>query len=233
MHVPNNDKRTFLIEKSYIPAVLDESEKPSDALHNSERFETVPPCPKSRNINVHSSSCLLSQQQHTSSSNICEPIDTTNRKIAIRGPLTRQEIRDEIGAMARSILSYSNKNDREVLLVCDGYCKLDVLFEKIIRDILVATHTPNLAVCRYTDFHDESVTGLLITISSYHVKPLVSLEESAEPISNLFDGIEKNSKNPFDGLSQDNSALIHLYTIQFGPETFIYHLLNSLTVKFF
>ncbi|CAF1062857.1 unnamed protein product [Adineta steineri] len=185
-------------------------------------------------------SSLSTSQQHQSTTqyyialtNMPLEMDFTNEQIAIRGPLTRQEIRDEVGAMARSILSYSNKNDREVLLVGDGYCKLDVLFEKIIRDIPVATHTPNLAVCRYTDFHDESVTGLLITISSYHVKPLVSLEESAEPISNLFDGIEKNSKNPFDGLSQDNSASIHLYTIQFGPETFSYHLLNSLTVKFF
>jgi hypothetical protein len=53
VHAPNNDKRAFAIENSYMPVVLEDSEKPSKASHNSERLETAPACPKSKDLNVY------------------------------------------------------------------------------------------------------------------------------------------------------------------------------------
>ncbi len=95
-------------------------------------------------------------------------------------------------------------------------------------------HGPNLAESRYTDFRDEPVTRLLAPIAGYQNMPLVTLEESIEPVAHLFDGIEgniwvakENCKAPADGLSQDESASIHLYTMQFGSELSLYHALNK------
>ncbi|CAF1154758.1 unnamed protein product [Adineta steineri] len=99
---------------------------------------------------------------------------------------------------------------------------------------MAAAHTTNLAVSRYTDFRDEPVTHLLTPIGGYEDMPLVSLEQAVGPISHLFDGIDvylwtakRNSANPADGLSQDESASIHLYTMEFNPEPSFYHLLNQ------
>jgi hypothetical protein len=96
------------------------------------------------------------------------------------------------------------------------------------------THGPNLADSRYTDFRDEPVTRLLAPITGYQDMPLLTLEESVEPVSHLFDGIEgnvwvskENCKNSVDGLNQDESAAIHLYTMQFGSELSLYHALNK------
>ena len=92
----------------------------------------------------------------------------------------------------------------------------------------------NLAVSRYTDLRDKPVTRLLAPIIGYQNMPPVSLEDSIEPISHLFDEIEgnvwvakENCKNPTDDLSQDESASIHLYTMQFGSEFSLYHVLNK------
>jgi hypothetical protein len=92
----------------------------------------------------------------------------------------------------------------------------------------------NLAVSRYTDLRDEPVTRLLAPITGYQDMPLVTLEESIEPVSHLFDEIEgnvwvakENCKNPADGLSQNESASIHLYTMQFGSDLSFYHALNN------
>jgi hypothetical protein len=92
----------------------------------------------------------------------------------------------------------------------------------------------NLAVSRYTDLRDEPVTRLLAPVTGYQDMPLVTLEESIEPVSHLFDEIEgnvwvakENCKNPADGLSQDESASIHLYTMQFGSDLSLYHALNK------
>jgi len=96
------------------------------------------------------------------------------------------------------------------------------------------SHGPNLTVSRYTDLSDEPVTHLLAPITGYQDVPLVSLEESIEPVSHLFDGIEgnvwvakENCKTPADGLSQNESAAIHLYTMQFGSDLSLYHALNK------
>jgi hypothetical protein len=53
-------------------------------------------------------------------------------------------------------------------------------------------------------------------------------------LSHLFEEIEgnvwvakENCKNPADGLSQDESASIQLYTMQFGSDLLLYHALNK------
>jgi hypothetical protein len=91
----------------------------------------------------------------------------------------------------------------------------------------------NPAVSRFTDLLDEPVTRLLAPITDYQDVALVTLEESLKPVIHLFDGIEtnasiakKNSQNPADGLSQDESASIHLYTMQFGSDISFSHVLN-------
>ena len=92
----------------------------------------------------------------------------------------------------------------------------------------------SLAVSRYTDLEGEPVTRLLAPISGYQDEPLVPLEEAIKPIAHFFDGIEGNAwvakhncPSPADGLSQDMSAAIHLYTMQFGSEPSLYRELNK------
>jgi hypothetical protein len=66
------------------------------------------------------------------------------------------------------------------------------------------------------------------------VVPLVSLEEAVASISKFFDGIEyyvyiakENCKHPADGLNQDESAAIHLYTMQFDANPSLYKICNA------
>ncbi|CAF1589101.1 unnamed protein product [Adineta steineri] len=99
---------------------------------------------------------------------------------------------------------------------------------------MATPHKPNLAISRYTDFRDEPVSRLLAPIGGYQDKPIVSLEESVELVSDLFDDIQgnvwvakENCKNPADGLNQNESAAIHLYTMQFDPDPSLYHVLNE------
>jgi len=87
---------------------------------------------------------------------------------------------------------------------------------------------------RYTDVSDEPVSFLLSAINHYATTPLVSLEEAVVLISHFFHGIEdnvfvakQNCKGPTDGLTQDESASIHLYTMQFDTEPCLYHLFNA------
>jgi len=87
---------------------------------------------------------------------------------------------------------------------------------------------------RYTDLIGEPVARLLSPIKGYEAVPLVSLEQAVAPIAHLFDCIEENvwiakenSKIPPDGLTHDESAAIHLYTMQFDTDPSFYQLLNS------
>lgn len=96
------------------------------------------------------------------------------------------------------------------------------------------TQVQNLAYSRYTDVCDEPVESRLAPISGYQDMPLVTLEESIEPISHLFDKIKdivqtakENCKAPADGLSQDESASIYLYTMQFDSGHSLYQVLNE------
>ena len=92
----------------------------------------------------------------------------------------------------------------------------------------------NLADSRYTDIKDEPVTRLLAPISGYEKVDLVSLEEAIVPIAHLFENIDgnawvakKNCSKPEDGLTQDMSAAIYLYTMQFSTEPSLFQELNK------
>jgi hypothetical protein len=87
---------------------------------------------------------------------------------------------------------------------------------------------------RFTDISDEPVTRLLSPIKGYEAVPLVSLEQAMFSVSKFFDGIQdyvytakENCKHPADGLNQDESASIHLYTMQFDVEPSLYKILNA------
>ncbi len=87
---------------------------------------------------------------------------------------------------------------------------------------------------RFTDIFDEPVDHLLSPIGGYEDKPLLPLIETVKPISGLFYEIEAhvfvashNCQNPADGLTQDESASIHLYTMQFHGGSSLYVLLNQ------
>ncbi|CAF1472819.1 unnamed protein product [Rotaria sp. Silwood1] len=86
---------------------------------------------------------------------------------------------------------------------------------------------------RYTDVFDEPIHNLLAPIKGYQDKPLVSLMEAIESLAGFFNGIEDNvlvalhnSQNPADGLNQQESAAIHLYTMEFDGGPSLYLLLN-------
>ncbi|CAF2105399.1 unnamed protein product [Rotaria magnacalcarata] len=92
----------------------------------------------------------------------------------------------------------------------------------------------NLVVSRVTDLLDEPVTRLLASITDYEAVTLFTLEESVKPVIHLFDGIEKcvltakeNSQNSEDGLNQDESASIYLYTMQASSPISFSHVLNK------
>ncbi|CAF5055849.1 unnamed protein product, partial [Rotaria socialis] len=85
-----------------------------------------------------------------------------------------------------------------------------------------------------TDLNGEPMDHLLSPIKGYHDKPLVSLSEAIEPISGFFNEIEDNvyvaihnCPNPTEGLTTDESASIHLYTMQFDGGPSLYILLNE------
>ncbi|CAF3350574.1 unnamed protein product [Rotaria sp. Silwood2] len=87
---------------------------------------------------------------------------------------------------------------------------------------------------RFTDLYNEPVDHLLSPIKGYQDKPLVSLPEAIEPVAGFFNGIEDdvfvalhNCQNPADGLDQQESASIHLYTMQFSGGPSLYLLLNK------
>ena len=87
---------------------------------------------------------------------------------------------------------------------------------------------------RFTDLRDEPVDRLLSPIRGYEDKPLVSLAETVKPISGFFNSIQDyvyvalhNCQNPTDGLTQEESAAIHLYTMQFDDGPSLYLLLNK------
>ena len=86
---------------------------------------------------------------------------------------------------------------------------------------------------RYTDVYDEPIDYLLAPIKGYQDKPLVSLMEAIEPVAGYFNEIKDNvmvalhnSKTPANGLNQQESAAIHLYTMEFDGGPSLYLLLN-------
>ncbi|CAF3150105.1 unnamed protein product [Rotaria sp. Silwood2] len=87
---------------------------------------------------------------------------------------------------------------------------------------------------RFTDLYNEPVDHLLSPIKGYQDKPVVSLPKAIEPVAGFFNKIEDNvsvalhnCQNPADGLDQQESASIHLYTMQFRGGPSLYLLLNK------
>lgn len=99
---------------------------------------------------------------------------------------------------------------------------------------MTTSEQPNLITSRYTDLHDEPVDRHLAPITAYREVSQTSLEESLKLVSHLFMDLEsyvwiakENSKNPANGLTQDESASIHLYTVEFDCGPSLYQLLNK------
>ncbi|CAF1203588.1 unnamed protein product [Rotaria sordida] len=87
---------------------------------------------------------------------------------------------------------------------------------------------------RFTDLENEPVDHLLPPIRGYQGQTLISLVEAIQPVSSFFVEIKdnvmialQNSQNPADGLTQDESASIHLYTMQFDRGPSLFELLNQ------
>ncbi|CAF2642264.1 unnamed protein product [Rotaria sp. Silwood2] len=87
---------------------------------------------------------------------------------------------------------------------------------------------------RYSDVRDEPLAKFLSPIKGYEATLPIPLEESISFVSDFFDGIrdyvfvaKHNCKYPADGLKQDESASIYLYTMQFDIEPSLYKILNS------
>lgn len=77
---------------------------------------------------------------------------------------------------------------------------------------------------------------MLKPISGYEREPLMSLEEVCKPLEHLFDHeltqniviAKMNSTEPEHGLTQDESASIHLYTMEWDVrENSLYMILNQ------
>ncbi len=78
-------------------------------------------------------------------------------------------------------------------------------------------------VLRFTDVAQEPLE-FLSPIGGYEDMPLVSLEKAVEKLVHLLPAVQSHAyiakqrcKKPADGLSQDESASIMLYTMQWEP----------------
>ena len=87
---------------------------------------------------------------------------------------------------------------------------------------------------RFLDAGEEPHQALL-PIEGYEKAPLVSLQEAIQPIKSLLYNADsmveiarRNSRKPADGLTPDESAAIHLYTMQWPkPHRSLFTLLNE------
>ena len=87
---------------------------------------------------------------------------------------------------------------------------------------------------RFLDAGEEPDQALL-PIEGYENAPLVSLKEAVQPIKSLLHNTDsmveiarRNSRKPADGLTTDESAAIHLYTMQWPkPHPSLYNVLNQ------
>jgi hypothetical protein len=87
---------------------------------------------------------------------------------------------------------------------------------------------------RFTDLDEEAVSELPTPLEGYENEPFESLEKSVEPIEHFFNGIgtkvfiaKENSKEAKEGLTQDESASIRLYTMSFSGGPSLYKVLNQ------
>ncbi|CAF1529827.1 unnamed protein product [Rotaria sp. Silwood1] len=87
---------------------------------------------------------------------------------------------------------------------------------------------------RFSDFISEP-NQMLPPIQGYDEQPLVSLDEAVKPLESIVPQVnhmvwtvKSNCTKPKDGLSQDESASIMLYTLEWGPpEKPFYTILNE------
>jgi hypothetical protein len=92
----------------------------------------------------------------------------------------------------------------------------------------------NIVVDRFLDAGEEPVETLT-PIVGYETVDLVSLEDAVKPLAPFLNNLDamvqtalRNSRQPADGLTQDESAAIRLYTIQWPkPYPSLYTLLNQ------
>lgn len=71
---------------------------------------------------------------------------------------------------------------------------------------------------------------MLKSIAGYEREPLLSLEEACKPLENILDYelqqsiiiAKENSKNPKHGLTPDESAAIHLFTMEWDERDIVY-----------
>jgi len=88
-------------------------------------------------------------------------------------------------------------------------------------------------VSRFIAVNDKS-TKMLSPIEGYQLVPLMSLEEALVPLAHIIPELEEKiweakqkCKNPKDQLTQDESASIMIYTMEWEPhELCLYRLLN-------
>ncbi|CAF1336613.1 unnamed protein product [Adineta steineri] len=98
----------------------------------------------------------------------------------------------------------------------------------------MATATGKNTNTRFLDVGDEPNQALL-PIRGYAKEPLLPLEEAVQPINELLEDLDMmvdtakwNSKKPANGLTTNESAAIHLYTMQWEePNVSLYTKLNS------
>ncbi len=89
-------------------------------------------------------------------------------------------------------------------------------------------------ILRITDITQEPL-GFLTPIGGYEKMPLVSLEEAVKPLVSVLPTVQSHTyvakqkcQNPADGLSQDESASIMLYTMGWKPlDECLYVVLNK------
>ncbi|CAF1295646.1 unnamed protein product [Rotaria sordida] len=100
----------------------------------------------------------------------------------------------------------------------------------------MASATNQSSNARFLDASEEP-NQVLLPIRGYAKEPLLPLEEAAiKPIDDQLDDLDimvdtakRNSKKPADGLTSDESAAIHLYTMQWEePNVSLYTKLNSI-----
>ncbi len=87
---------------------------------------------------------------------------------------------------------------------------------------------------RFTDLDEEAVSQFPTPLHGYENMPVETLEKSIEPVKQFFDDIEtnvsvakENSKEAKEGLTQDESASIRLYTMSFNGDQSLYKVLNQ------
>ena len=108
----------------------------------------------------------------------------------------------------------------------------------------MGTHLLDLINRRYLSGVTDEPKQMLQPIQGYALEPLLSLEDACEPIMNIVPSLpahiwiaKENCKNPLDGLTPDESAAIHLYTMEWDAnvhdthESLYSHLNSTLKQK--